>query len=147
MEFVRTNIEKSFIRKCFSEDDNFVKNTYVIDDKTVEACVADIVSKLKEKDDTGNQAEFYFIIENDLNIGFFAINYYNGVKVLRTFFIRPTYRDMKDEFLDKLKKQGSFNAVIYNQNKKAIRYFNNNGGLITGIIGVEDDLKGLIFKF
>jgi len=147
MEFVRHPIEKEFISKCFSEDDNFVKNIYVIDIKTVDACVDDIVEKLQERDDTDNQAEFYFIIDNNVNVGFFAINYYNNIKFLRTFFIRPKYRKYKNEFLDKLKSEGSFLSTIYNSNKKAINYFINNDGIIIGIIEVKDNLKGLIFKF
>ena len=142
MEFIESPLNYAFIKQMFATDREFYEQTYVCETHTLDECVEDCVKKLSGSEENGQETKFFMIKNNNEWMGFYAINDFEGV-FLRTFFIKPNFRHLKTEFINKLKHEyKTFKAAIYTNNKKAIGYFNREGGEIIGFYG-----KGLIFKF
>jgi hypothetical protein len=147
MEFIECDIDQEFIEKCFKEDPTHYLETYECKSHTLAEAVSDTVYKLNGLDYDGVKSKF-FKINLGTDIGFFAINIYNGITCLTSFYIRKNYRILKTEFIEKLKSEYKmFKVPIYSTNHKAIGFLNKNGGEIESYTQLPDDLGLLIFNF
>ena len=125
---------KTVIAKCLATDMDLVKVRHHSPIKTIIGCTEFTFNALYEGDIL-TDVDFYLIKDKGV-VGFFAVNY--NEKILRSFHVNKAFRnDGKcDVFWEGVRSVlgDFFYGVIWEDNKRAIRFFENEDGLLVNKI-------------
>lgn len=116
----------NLISRVFGTDKDLYERRSHAPQKTLKGLVAYTMDNLFDGSDLSDVQVYSYGDE----YGFFAINEQD--KILRSFGIKKEHRDKKDLFWGSVKEKlgSSFFAVVWEENDRARRFFEQHGGVL-----------------
>jgi hypothetical protein len=115
-------LNKQIFEQCYSTDTDFLNKYHRSAGKDFSICVDQTFGELVE---SNNKLSFYKVEEDGNLAGFFGIENKDNINYLSVFFIKPEYRNKKEQFWNTLSSNitsSFFICGIYKQNSRAIKF-------------------------
>lgn len=139
---------EEMISKAWASDQPLLDKYHYCAGEGLESCVTDTLTRLKSCKDL----QFFKVILDGAEIGFFATEYFRFGSFLTTFFIFPEFRSKKNgkDFISLVRKHCGYDkclfTAIFDNNERAAIFLEKNGFDIIEI-GTEGHRQYYVYKY